>query len=210
MLDLSPDHVDNTNENKWEVNDPFPTEAEIEAGAAKAYEAQLWSRAPEEITFHVKFSAGSHMQITWGIDEPAAYANDDCLAMDKPTGAPAWPNDPEVTFVDTGDSSPCIFPFRYGPTEDKQVLYYGCANVTLSGSTYKMCATATDEDYNAQTLKWCGDDCHVQFPREAEVEGSEIDKETQVFSETEGTSNVYQEVYTLALETEVELKRTFT
>lgn len=42
------------------------------------------------------------------------------------------------------------------------MLYYGCANVSIAGDVYKICATSVDEDYNALGLAWCNDFCHVQ------------------------------------------------
>jgi hypothetical protein len=51
----------------------------------------------------------------------------------------------------------CTFPFRF-----KNVLYYGCTNVSLTSVIYKMCATVVDTDYNAMEMGWCSDLCHVQ------------------------------------------------
>lgn len=50
---------------------------------------------------------------------------------------------------------------------------------------------------------------HPVVPRPSEVEGSTVSKETETFSETEGTSNVYVKEYVSPLQTDLELKRTF-
>ena len=70
IFDMSANHTDNANENSWMVTKTFPTAAEIEADETveKTYEAELWSRVNEELTFKVKFNAGSHMRVEWGLD----------------------------------------------------------------------------------------------------------------------------------------------
>ena len=50
---------------------------------------------------------------------------------------------------------------------------------------------------------------YIIVPRPSEVEGSTVSKETETFSETEGTSNVYVKEYVSPLKTDLELKRTF-
>lgn len=133
ILDLSQNHTANAKENEWSVDLAFPTQSEIDAGAEKKYEASLWARANEEISFHAKyatvftlfsgtgvaraanlflrFGAGSHMAITWQILTPAGEG-DTCNSTDTPAGTSAW-SDPIPLATGAGDLLPCIFPFRY-------------------------------------------------------------------------------------------------
>ena len=99
----------------------------------------------------LRFPAGSHMYVLWYISDPTGE-NDDCK-----TAANTLSGDPPVElFVDTNDV-PCDFPFRY-----KNVLYYGCTNITIETKNYKMCASKTDVDYNALQMSFCNDYCHCQ------------------------------------------------
>jgi hypothetical protein len=85
IWDLSSNNTDNHNRNGWEVTKPFPTLFEIEQlNSARIYNATVWSRVNEELTFHVKFGAGSHIRVAWTIEVPDDVV-DDCKTVAKPS-----------------------------------------------------------------------------------------------------------------------------
>ena len=158
------------------------------------------------------------MYVLWYISDPTGE-NDDCK-----TAANTLSGDPPVElFVDTNDV-PCDFPFRY-----KNVLYYGCTNITIETKNYKMCASKTDVDYNALQMSFCNDYCHcqcesfrfcyvgriafnlkllfltslVERPEDAGIAAQDT------ATVTEGSVSI-QQTYVLPVITELEIKRTFT
>ena len=152
IQDLSSEHPDNDNNNTWHVIQPFPTKDELLADEYldKNYLASAWVRESETLLFHVKFTEGSHMAISWKITSPNTEQND----CETGTGdAPA-----ELAGgvqLDETENVACIFPFRY----DK-ILYYGCT--WLGDEPYHLCATETDPDYNALKLGVCNEFCQKQ------------------------------------------------
>ena len=54
-------------------------------------------------------------------------------------------------------SAPCVFPFRY-----EDVLHYGCTHPVDHALSAAICATSTDDDYNAEEVAACEERCHVQ------------------------------------------------
>ncbi len=156
IWDFSSNNTDNPNRNGWVVTKEFPPEDQIKLlGVKKMYNATVWARVDETLTFHTKFGAGSHIRVRWTIEEPSTVS-DNCTTITStqsfPTPTP--PGDLKVLllqaqvlnyrafpiadppFYQTTADVDCVFPFRY-----KDVLYYGCTNVSLSGTVYKMCAT---------------------------------------------------------------------
>ncbi|XP_059083429.1 uncharacterized protein LOC131880752, partial [Tigriopus californicus] len=207
--DLSENHTSNIKENGWEVTKPFPTTDEIDnLGMAKTYEASVWARQNEELTFHIRFGAGSHVKVDWKILFPIdTTEQNECLTLAKTTPAfpdPADPNRPgTVVFEPTGGTA-CLFPFRF-----RNVLYYGCTNVSLDAEVFNVCATDIDTDYNAVKLSWCNAACPTQLPRPTEVENTNVTQKVNNATQTEG-GTTFSAQYILPTETELELKRTFT
>ncbi len=158
VLDLSADHNQNMDNNSWSVLTPFPTRDELIADPEieKVYRASVWARENEQLYFHAKFPEGSHMKIDWTLTVTHGPADTPCVTVtNTPTPAPTMPSG--VTLVNTADNA-CIFPFRYA-----DILYYGCTKLDDgAGGAWVMCATATDSDYNANSMGWCNDFCHVQ------------------------------------------------
>ena len=55
ISDLTQNYTENTGNNSWSIVKPYPTDQEIEKmppNTPKMYEAQLWVRDEENITFH--------------------------------------------------------------------------------------------------------------------------------------------------------------
>ena len=207
IWDLSSTNADNLFANGWEVTNDFPTLQQVEdLGLKKEYNASVWARDGEELTFHVKFGAGSHIGVNWTIEEvspnggsPGDTVVDDCETKDG-GGFPSKPNGWPGSFWNTFTAAQkCVFPFRYD-----NVLYYGCTQLTI-GSLYSMCATDIDSDYNALKMGHCNGFCHYQLPRPEELGGTLA---TSTYTYTHG-GFTYEKTYILPLETELVLKRTF-
>ena len=68
----------------------FPTLQQVEQlNLKKEYNATVWARVGEELTFHVRFGAGSHIGVNWTIEEvspnagsPSDIVADDCKTQD--------------------------------------------------------------------------------------------------------------------------------
>lgn len=207
--DLSENHTSNTQENGWAVTKPFPTQEEIDnLGMAKTYEASVWARQNEELTFHIRFGAGSHVKVDWKILYPISTTEqNECLTLAQSTPAfpdPADPNRPGTVVFETTGGVACTFPFRF-----RNVLYYGCTNVSLDGEVFNVCATEIDTDYNAVKLSWCNGACPTQLPRPTEVENTNVTQKVNNATQTEG-GTTFSAQYILPTETELELKRIFT
>ena len=176
IWDLSSINGDNKLPNGWEVTNDFPTLQQVEdLGLKKEYNATVWARDGEEITFHVKFGAGSHIGVNWTIEEVLPNTHnggasdivvDDCETKDS-GGFPSRPNGWSGSFDTWSSAKPCVFPFRYD-----NVLYYGCAQLPAASyqsgpypnAQYSLCATEIDSDYNAMKMGHCNADCHHQVP----------------------------------------------
>ena len=74
----------------FQVTNDFPTLQEVEQlNLKKEYNATVWARVGEELTFHVRFGAGSHIGVNWTIEEvspnagsPSDIVADDCETQD--------------------------------------------------------------------------------------------------------------------------------
>ncbi len=67
-------------------------------GLPKEYEAELWTKESETITFAVRFNTGSHMSVTFVAESEGEVCTD-------------------------VNAAPCVFPFR-----SDGIMYYGCTN----------------------------------------------------------------------------------
>ena len=79
----------------------FPTLQQVaDLGLKKEYNATVWARDGEELTFHVKFGAGSHIGVNWTIEEvspnshgspsrPSDTVVDDCVTDGTKGGFPS-------------------------------------------------------------------------------------------------------------------------
>jgi hypothetical protein len=64
IWDLSPINPENPGRNGWEVTQDFPDKNQLDyLGADKVYNATVWARVGEALTFHTKFGAGSHIKV---------------------------------------------------------------------------------------------------------------------------------------------------
>ena len=74
----------------FQVTNPFPTQQLVQQlNHKKEYNATVWARDGEELTFHVKFGNGSHIGVNWTIEEvspnagsPSDIVADDCETQD--------------------------------------------------------------------------------------------------------------------------------
>ena len=74
----------------FQVTKDFPTLQQVEQlNLKKEYNATVWARVGEELTFHVRFGAGSHIGVNWTIEEvspnggsPSDIVPDDCETQD--------------------------------------------------------------------------------------------------------------------------------
>ena len=172
ITDMSPTHPLNQQNNSWTVIAEFPTNKEIEEKTKeKVYEASVWARKDEEIVFSAKFGRGSHMSVTWGLqndsNDKSYTENDDCKT--KSGSVPSF-SGKDASVGQGAANSWCKFPFRYS-----KILFYGCSNFKQNCpqntsfcspqdplDTVNLCATEIDEDYNAVKVGLCNEFCHVQ------------------------------------------------
>lgn len=157
IFDQSFEHEDNVQNNTWNVEENFPSEAQLalDPWTPKIYRASAWAVKDETLKFRVKFSEGSHVKVSWKITVPNDEG-DDCLT--DPGDPPELASGPVSNFDGEGGKA-CVFPFRYDG-----ILYYGCTMLTNETNVI-MCATSIDSDFNALQMGNCNAFCHRQCKR---------------------------------------------
>ncbi len=72
--------------NGWEVTQNFPTVEHVKLfNTPRVYNATVWARENEELTFRVRFGRGSHIRVTWNMTDPTP---DSCKTMAPPGSFP--------------------------------------------------------------------------------------------------------------------------
>lgn len=154
IIDQSFEHEDNVQNNTWNVEQNFPSEAQLalDPYEPKIYRASAWAVKDETLKFRVKFTEGSHVKVTWKISVPNDEG-DDCKT--DPGDPPELPSSSVGNFDKDGGKD-CVFPFRF-----QGILYYGCTMLT-NETNVVMCATSIDSDFNALQMGNCNVHCHRQ------------------------------------------------
>ena len=114
------------------MTNDFPTWQQVEQlNLKKEYNATVWARDGEELTFHVKFGAGSHIGVNWTIEEvspnagsPSDIVADDCETQDPSSIShnPGTPPSPSKTMIRRHTWLCCSAPPRSLPVLPSNLL----------------------------------------------------------------------------------------